>query len=243
MLKLKRTLNYIVFALLLFSAMHGVGQDTRRKGVPIQSPTPTPTPTPPPAVTTGFGGRPSSSRLALLADVCALITADEVEKIMSVSNNRALVSVSMPRWIQEQYKAADFSSVSCDYDLKYVNALYPEEREPAFPQGAYLDSAGFSIRFNDKYALEGRLIIDPKDKQTIELVKGLGDEALFLVDTEQREKDYGIAGRKPFTNFLNRDSLHVLKGDLVVQFSVWKRVGDYRGKMLDVARKVIGRLP
>jgi hypothetical protein len=238
--------------LLAFCAISAQAQVLRRKDAPIQAPSSstvspggsTPEQRQPDLAVTGPGSRPASYKLRLLADPCALITADEVEEIMKVPHNRALLTTDKPYWVKDKYGGVDFSSVSCRYNLKFVNPLYPEDKEPIFPENAYLDSASFVITFNDQYAQQNRLIIDPKEKQVLEIVNGVGDEALFLVDMTEREKEYGIAGRQTSgVSFENHDSLYVRKGDLLLSFSVWKRVGDYRGKIIQVARKVLERMP
>jgi hypothetical protein len=231
-------------SLLTVNVISAQAQVTRKKSSPVQAQSP-PATSPGSAtgkrdsavVAVGPGSKPVSDRFILLANPCALITADEIEQIFRVSNNRALVTVDHAHWTKAP------SSVSCNYNLKYVNLLYPEDREPAFPENAYLDSAGVYINLEDKYAKQGQLILYPKENQVIEIVNGLGDEAQFLLDKTEQEKNYGIAGGKQFTNFQNRDQLYVRKGDVVLTFLVWKRVGDYRGKMIEIARKILGRMP
>jgi hypothetical protein len=199
----------------------------RKKDAPIQAP---PTSTVPPGgsvqeqrqpdlAVTGPGSRPASHQLLLRADPCALITADEVEEIMKVPNNRALVTAQKPMWLKEPDWAKDPSLLSCGYDLKFVNPLYPPDASDPYPERAHLDAVFFSIHFNDEYAKQGRLIIDPKEKEVLEVVNGLGDEALFLVDMTEREREnrmanYGVEDRPLFDPSVQIvDRLYVRKGD------------------------------
>jgi len=258
---ISRTHRFLLVALgsllLLSCATLSVqAQVIRRKDAPIQAP---PAPTVPPGggqeqrqpdlAVTGPGSRPASHQLLLRADPCALITADEVEEIMKVPNNRALVTADKPRWLKEPDWAKDSSLLLCSYDLKFVNPLYPPDADDPYPERAHLDAVFFSIHFNDEYAKQGHLIIDPKEKEVLEVVNGLGDEALFLVDMTEREREnrmahYGAADRPLFDPSVQTvDRLYVRKGDLRLRFSVAQWRADNREKIIRVARKVLERMP
>ncbi len=91
----KQTFYLVLFGLLFYAPVSGFAQEIRKKNAPVQAPTPkSPEARQPELAVTGVRNRASSYKLALLADVCAFITAGEVEEIMSVSNSTYARAIS-----------------------------------------------------------------------------------------------------------------------------------------------------
>jgi hypothetical protein len=181
---------------------------------------------------------------AFRAEPCAIVTRDELEAILKRSDNdRALVTMpTKPSWQFDRKK------VNCSYSVNYQNRIFPDL--------GYDNAVVISIDFDNKYAKQGKLIVDPSQEPggyadrelTLEIVNGVGDEALYLRDKSRfkyEEKFKSTAGAYPFQYYDNQESFYIRRRDIVLRFQVTRIVagGGNSDMVIQIARKALLRVP
>jgi hypothetical protein len=182
---------------------------------------------------------PSVMVKPLPVEPCDLVTRDELEAILKRSDtDRALVD--MPRgsgWHSDRKKA------SCSYGVNYERKIFPDQ--------AFDNAVHITIDFDDQYAKQGKLIVDRPViygyPMALEIVNGLGDEAVFLVDVSRartEEKNRSTAGASKFPYYDNKDFLLVRYKTLVLKFEISRTVAGNTGSgnHIQIARRVLVRM-
>jgi hypothetical protein len=175
----------------------------------------------------------------LRVEPCDLVTRDELEAILKRSDtDRALVA--MPKGPSWQY---DRKKVTCSYGVNYENKIFPDQ---AFDNGVET-----TIDFDDKYAKQGKLIVDRPVvygyPMALEIVNGLGDEAVLLRDvsrSKHEEKYKSTAGANPYQYYDKQDFLLVRQKAIVLKFQITRTVAGYTGSdnLIHIARKALVRV-
>jgi hypothetical protein len=173
------------------------------------------------------------------ADPCSMVTREELEAILKRSDtDRALVTMPrQPSWQPDGKKA------SCFYPVNYENRIFPEQGSD--------NAVVISVDFDDKYAKQGKLIADRPVvygyQMALEIVNGLGDEAVFLRDVsrfKQDEKYKSTAGAQPYQYYDNQDVLVVRRRTLVFTFKITSTVAGNTGNAnhIQIARTALARV-
>jgi hypothetical protein len=167
----------------------------------------------------------------LLSAPCAVITRDDVEAVLKRGDNdRAIATPHDPSW------NSDNSQASCRFEVQYEHRIFPDL--------SYDNSVTLTIDFENKYAQQGHLIVYPPPNNELQIINGVGDEALYQHDKTPRETNYGTASKPEFSDFENRDYLFVRKGDLVLTFHIGSIVAGNTtsDKVIEIARKTLPRV-
>jgi hypothetical protein len=173
------------------------------------------------------------------ADPCSIITRSELEAILKRGDtDRALVTMpKQPSW------QSDGKKVGCSYSVSYENRIFPEQVSD--------NSVVIAVDFEDRYAKQGKLIVDRPvvygSQMELEIVNGLGDEAVFLRDVsrlKQDERYKSTAGAQPYQYYDNQDVLVVRKRTLVFTFKITSTVGGNTGSanQIQIARTALARV-
>ena len=90
--------------------------------------------------------------------------------------------------------------------------------------------------------------IDQNNQMALDIVSGLGDEAVFLTDVSRRkheEKYKSTAGAQPYQYYDNQDLLVVRKKTLVITFQMVRTVAGNTGNTnhIQIARTALPRVP
>ena len=173
------------------------------------------------------------------ADPCAMVTRAELEAILKGSDtDRALVTMpGQPSWQHGGKK------VDCFYSVNYEKRVFPEQGND--------NAVVISVDFDDKYAKQGKLIVDRPVvygyQMALEIVNGLGDEAVFLRDVSRfkhEEKYKSTAGAQPYQYYDNQDVLVVRRRTLVFTFKITRTVRGNTGSFnhIQIARTALARV-
>ena len=172
------------------------------------------------------------------ADPCSIVTRAELEAILGSDTDRALVTTpKQPSW---QF---DGKKVDCFYPVNYEKRNFPEQGSD--------NVVVIAVDFDDKYAKQGKLIVDRPivygSKMELEIVNGLGDEAVFLRDVsrfKQEEKYKSTAGAQPYQYYDNQDVLVVRRRTLVFTFRITSTVRGNTGNtnQIQIARAALARV-
>jgi hypothetical protein len=175
----------------------------------------------------------------LRVEPCDLVTRDELEAILKSSDtNRALVA--MPKGPSWQY---DRKKVDCSYGVRYETRIFPDQGND--------NAVIITIDFDDKYAKQGKLIVDRPVvygyPMALEIVNGLGDEAVYLLDVSRfkhEEKYKSTAGANPYQYYDKQDFLVVRRKAIVFKFRITKTVAGNTGSdnLIQIARKALVRV-
>lgn len=181
---------------------------------------------------------------AFYADPCIIVTREDLEGILKRGDDdRALVRAGTPQRISDR--------VDCYYAVQYERRIFPDEPSD--------NGVRISINFDDKYAKQGQLIIDPVREQRrffgypdmeieLEIINGLGDEALYARDKSRfkiEERYKSTAGASPYRIYDNMDALYVRRKEIVLRFQITKIVagGADSRNVIEIARKALARVP
>jgi hypothetical protein len=120
-----------------------------------------------------------------------------------------------------------------------------------FPEQGSDNAVVISVDFDDKYAKQGKLIVDRPVvygyQMALEIVNGLGDEAVFLRDVSRfkhEEKYKSTAGAQPYQYYDNQDVLVVRRRTLVFRFQITRTVRGNTGSFhqIQIARTALARV-
>lgn len=176
---------------------------------------------------------------------CAIITRNELEAILKRNDNdRALVSVGDAAWYE------NMTRVGCGYGVKYEQRIFPDELAD--------NSVSIWIDFNNEYAKQGKLVIDPNKDPfkfrrysdsdfEMQIVNGVGDEALYFRDNSRfkyQERRAGTAGGTPYHHYDNGEFLYVRVKQFLFGFKINRIVagGSDPNNVIQIARKAIERV-
>jgi hypothetical protein len=173
------------------------------------------------------------------ADPCAIVPRAELEAILKRSDtDRALVTMpGQPRWQPDGKKA------SCFYSVNYEQRIFPEQVKD--------NAVVIAVDFDDAYATRGKLIVDRPvvygHQMALEIVNGLGDEAVFLRDVsrfKQDEQYKSTAGAQPYQYYDSQDLLVVRRRTLVFTCKISSTVGGNSGNAnhIQIARMALARM-
>ena len=177
---------------------------------------------------------------------CTILTREKLEAILKRNDDdRALVSVGKPAWYDNNTR------VGCGYGVKYEERIFPDE--------AFDNSLTIWIDFNNEHAKQGQLVIDPgKDPFKfrrysdsdfdLQVVHGVGDEALYLRDKSRfkyEERRAGTAGGSAYQHYDNGDFFYVRRKQMLLGFQIGRIVagGSDPNLVIQIARQSLEKVP
>ena len=127
--------------------------------------------------------------------------------------------------------------------MRYETRIFPDQGND--------NAVIITIDFDDKYAKQGKLIVDRPVvygyPMALEIVNGLGDEAVYLWDVSRfkhEEKYKSTAGAQPYQYYDKQDFLVVRQKAIVLKFRITKTVAGNTGSdnLIQTARKALVRV-